>query len=63
MSQQATEGSGMSAHLRQLADSLTRGIYEISAEKVAAAILEWHVGDRLGDQGLLLRIRVSPTSP
>lgn len=53
----------MSAHLRQLAESLTRGIYEISPEKVAAAILEWHVGDRLGDQGLLLRIRVNPTSP
>ena len=53
----------MSAHLRQLADSLTRGIYDISPEKVAAAILEWHMGDRLGDQALLLRIRVSPTNP
>lgn len=53
----------MSAQLKTLSDSVRRGLYEIPAEKVAAAILEWHIGDRLGDQGLTLRLHLSPTAP
>ena len=53
----------MSTQLKNLSDSVERGLYEVPAEKVAAAILEWHIGDRLGDQGLTLRLQLSPTNP
>ena len=53
----------MSAQLKNLSDSVQRGLYQVPAEKVAAAILEWHIGDRLGDKGLTLRIHLSPTNP
>lgn len=53
----------MSAELTSLSDIVRRGVYEIPAEKVAAAILEWHMGAYLGGEGVLLRLRITPTSP
>lgn len=63
MSFNAAEGSEMSTQLKSLSETVKRGLYEVPAEKVAAAILEWHIGDRLGDKGLTLRLHLSPTAP
>ena len=63
MSLDAAEGPEMSTQLKSLSESVKRGLYDVPAEKVAAAILEWHIGDRLGDKGLTLRLQLSPTNP
>ena len=51
----------MSSQLENLSVAVKKGLYEVPADKVATAIMEWHIGDRLGDKSL--RLHLNPTNP
>lgn len=53
----------MSTELESLSKSVQSGRYQVAAEKVALAIMEWYMGHRLGDERLRLTLQISPTNP